>query len=67
MHSDADKYGLVTPESSTEVWLAGAVRSKNCGCKVMSMFILSIVCVCTFFCSFLYGGCALDLARDLAP
>ena len=33
----------------------------------LSIFILSIVCVHTFFCSFLSAHCALDLARDHAP
>ena len=37
------------------------------GCMAWNLFILPIVCVYTFFCSFLMAYCALDLARDHAP
>ena len=59
----SDNFGLFT-----EIAICKFLRGwRSYGPKPFFIFILSIVCVYTFFCSFLSAHCALDLARDRVP
>ena len=59
---------LLTTGLFTEIAVCNFLRGwRSYGPKPFFIFILSIVCVYTFFCSFLSAHCALDLGSDQAP